>query len=213
MISAQLIQYLEQKGFSLDFPSYDTLDQPIIEILLENNQRLTLALPLLFQQQFDYDKIKNIILSHSQGASLLEQFHKIILIAHKIFNLENKTIYHLNEIIKKNKIQAFFDENEFQYYFSSFQDFERKNAIQQEQLFKEQITIRSKLQTNKALAILFSPAKLRIMQKIYTHETLTNTELKYYYKAIRPLIFAILQEDLQKYLGIIESVKKIKLMH
>ena len=54
MISAQLIKYLEQKGFSLDFPSYNQIEEPIIEILLENNQRLLLALPLLLQEKFNY---------------------------------------------------------------------------------------------------------------------------------------------------------------
>ncbi|MBI3033444.1 hypothetical protein HYY69_08275 [Candidatus Woesearchaeota archaeon] len=210
MISAQLFTYLEKKGFSLDFPSYNTIEEPIIEILLENNSRILLALPLLLHEKFSYEIITKRLLSYSSGSLLLKQFHRIILITNKIFLSENIDNSLLKEIIDQHSIHEPFDDNEFQYYLSSFQEFQTNAKQEQEIIIKEQIAIRSKLQLNKALALLFAPAKLIIMQKIYSHETLTNTELKYYYKAIRPLIFAILQEDAQKYLKIIESIKKYK---
>lgn len=67
---------------------------------------------------------------------------------------------------------------------------------------------RNTLNLNKTLSILFSPGKLRIMKKIYAHEPLSNTELKYYYRAIRPICLAISPQDIQKYTTLIEFTKK-----
>ena len=57
MISVKLIKDLEREGFSLDFPSYDSNEDRIIDILREDNQRLNLAIPLILRYEFDYKKI------------------------------------------------------------------------------------------------------------------------------------------------------------
>ena len=59
MISAKLIKDLEREGFSLEFPSYESNEERILEILKENNPRLNLAMPLLLQYKFDYKEIIN----------------------------------------------------------------------------------------------------------------------------------------------------------
>ena len=84
-------------------------------------------------------------------------------------------------------------------------DNHRKRA---EEGFAESIKLRSKLNTNKSLSILFSPGKIKIMDKIFNHEKLSNSELKYCYRPIRPSIHSILNKNLQDYTKIIDSLKK-----
>ncbi|MBU0929720.1 MAG: hypothetical protein KJ623_01470, partial [Nanoarchaeota archaeon] len=100
--------------------------------------------------------------------------------------------------------------NQFQYYYDSFKEAIGNIKEDKEEILEEQIKSRGKLNTNKALSIIFAPGKIKIMSKIFNHETLTNSELKYYYRSIRPLILAILNENLQKYVRIIESARKIR---
>ena len=203
MISARLIKDLEKKGFNLDFPGYASNEEEIIEILKEKNERLYLATPLLLQGEFDY---KGIIAK--LNAKSIKGFNHIILIANKIFRLENIDNRYINKIIKEFNIKS--NINQFQYYHDSFKESIRNIKGIKEEILEEQIKIRGKLNTNKALSNIFSPGKIRIIGKIFNHELLTNSELKYYYRSIRPLILSILNENLQKYVRIIESIKKIR---
>ncbi len=204
MISAKLIKDLEKQGFELEFPSYTSNEEEIIDILKEKNERLYLAIPLLLKQNFDYKKIAGKL----NKAETLD-FNKIILIADRIFNSE-KINTNIKQIIIKNHIKGAINKNEFQYYYDAFKQFAKKEEKIIEESQQEQLNIRSSLTTNEALSKIFSPAKIRIMAKILAHEKLTNTELKYYYKAIKPLIHSILNENLQKYLNIIEETKKYR---
>ncbi len=204
MISAKLIKDLEREGFRLDFPNYDSNDSRIIEILKQDNERLNLAIPLLLQYEFDYKKIINKLNTIRKN-----NFDKITIIANKIFQTEQIDNSDLKKIIKNNKIKKRISNDEFKYYHDSFKDFIKNTKKNEEIYFKEQIKIRGKLNLNKALSNIFAPAKLRIMKTIFNHEPLTNTELKYYYRSIRPLILSILNENLQKYLRIIESIRKL----
>jgi len=211
MISARLIKDLEREGFSLDFPSYESNEERIIEILKESNPRLNLAMPLLLRYKFDYRKIEGKLSSIKIGTELIKNFKKIIIISNKIFELEGIDYRHLESIIKENKIREKIKKEEFGYYYDSFKEFARKREEESESYFKEQIKIRGKLSINKSLSNIYSPGKLRIMSKIFNHEPLTNTELKYYYRSIRPLNLAVLNEDMQKYARIIESIRKLRL--
>ena len=206
MISAKLIKDLEKKGFELDFPSYESNEERIIEILNEKNPRLNLAIPLLLQNEFNYKKIIDKL-----EPNLINEFNKILIISEKIFKLENIDATIIGDILKKNKISIRTKQDEIQYYYDSFKEYIKKKEKQKENIFKKHIKIRGKLNTNKALSIIFSPGKRKILEKIFGHESLTNSELKYYYRSIRPLILSILNENLQKYVRIIEGSKKYKI--
>ena len=210
MIPAKLIKDLEKLGFQLDFPTYKSNEERIFDILKTNNQRLFLAIPLLLQYNFDYDVIigKLSSLKKEQAEELNKQFKKILIITNRIFTLERLNNYDIQNAIDKYSIKEDIKNEEFRYYYDSFKDFTRKTTEIEDEKFKKNIKLRGKLNINKSLSKIFSPAKLRIMEKIFQHEKLTNTELKYYYKAISPLISAILNESMDQYLRIIDSSKK-----
>lgn len=210
MISARLLKDLERFGFELDFPSYGSNEERIFEIFKENSQRLYLAIPLLLQHKIDYDLIIHKVssLKKDSASSLIKQFNKILIISNRIFMLEGLDNHHIQDIITKYLIKEDISEDEFRHYYNSFKDFFRRVATIREEDLKESVKIRSKLNINKSLSTIFSPAKLRIMEKIFNHDKLTNTELKYHYKSIKPLINAILNENMQQYLRIIDSSKK-----
>jgi len=203
MISARLMKSLEEEGFSLDFPNYASNEERIIEILTEDNERLLLALPLLFQDNFDYKRIKSRL-----NQKLLRKLNSIILITGMIFQQEKIERTNLKGIIKEHSIKGKISKAEFTYYYDSFKEFKKNKGKEEESILKKQISLRGGLNLNQALAKIYSPGKLRIMEKIFNHEELSNTELKYYYRSIRPLILAILNEDMRKYLRIVEESKK-----
>ena len=203
MISAKLIKDLEKQGFGLEFPAYSSNEERILDILKEENERLDLAIPLLLQYDFDYSKIKKKL-----SSKLIKKFTKIIMISDKVFKLKDIKNDYLKKLIKENKIKETITKTEFQYFFDSFEASIKNLESRDDDFLKEQINIRGKLNTNRALSEIYSPGKLRIMDKIFNHELLSNTELKYYYRAIRPLTLSILNENLQKYIRIIESTKK-----
>ena len=210
MIPAKLIKDLEKIGFQLDFPTYKSNEDRIFDTLKTNNQRLFLAIPLILQYNFNYDIIINKLssLNKDEADRLIEQFNKILIITNKIFTLESLNNYDIQNTINKHSIKENIKDEEFRYYYDSFKDFSRKTAGIEDEKFRENIKFRGKLNTNKSLSEIFSPAKRRIMEKIFQHEKLTNTELKYYYRGIRPLMHAILNESMSEYLRIIDSSKK-----
>ena len=201
MIPAKLIKDLEKKGFKLDFPSYTSGEERIIDILNQKNSRLNLAIPILLQYEFDYGKIiKNL------DNKMIKEFNKIILITNKIFEKEKLPNDHLGIIIGKFKIREKIAE--FDYFYNSFRDLMKSAEHDKEKSLNEQLDARERLGINKSLKEIFSPGKRRIMDKIFNHEKLTNTELKYYYRSIKPLIQAILNDEMQRYIRVIESSKK-----
>ncbi len=207
MIPAKLIKDLERIGFQLDFPSYKSNEERIIEILKTNNQRLFLAIPLLLEH-FDYDVIINKLDSLDSAGKLIWQFNKILVIADKIFVLESLDNHDIQNAIGRHSLKEDATDEEFSYYYDSFKDFSRRTTDIEDENLRENIKLRGRLNTNKSLSEIFSPAKIRIMEKVFQHEKITNTELKYYYKSIRPIIHAILNESMVQYLRIIESSKK-----
>lgn len=203
MISARLIKELEKEGFKLDFPGYESNEDKILEILNENNLRLNLALPLLLRYKFDYEKI---ILRLSK--QMAKNFNRVLLISNKIFLEEKIENEHLQKIIDKHNLKKKTAEDEYNYFYDSFKEFTRKSERDSEEKLIKQLKLRGTLNTNLALSAIFSPGKIRIMNKIFHHIPLNNTELKYYYRSIRPLSRAILNDNLQKYIRINEANKK-----
>jgi|SRR3989344_2267513 len=203
MISAKLIKSLEQEGFSLEFPGYASNEIRIIEIIKSNNERLLLALPLLLQHKFDYAKI----IKHLNGKNK-NIFNRLIFITREIFKREKIKSPYLAAIIKKQRIHQKIPAEELEYYSTSFKSSQKQKEIKTKDDLTKLIDMRGTLNLNQALALIYSPGKRRIMDKIFNHEILTNTELKYYYRSIRPLSLAILNENMPKYLRIIESTKK-----
>lgn len=203
MISAKLIKSLEKEGFSLEFPDYASNEEKIRAILKEENERLLLALPLLLQYEFDYATIISKLKPQQ-----IKIFNKLIIIANTIFEKEKIDNAHLLLIIQKHHFARKIQKEEFAYYYDNFNYFQKNKEGEKEKKLIAQTDIRSKLNLNQSLSTIFSPGKERIMEKIFNHEPLSNTELKYYYRSIRPLLQAILNENLRNYAGIIEATKK-----
>ena len=204
MASAKLIKSLEKRGFFLEFPEYDNFEEEIIEIIKENNPKIILSLPLLLMESFDYLKIY-----HKLNSKQKKEFNNIILISEKIYR-EQKFKNNLKRLIKENNIKEIFSKDEFQKFYDAFKESQLNKDKDQQGTIENQSKLRLNLDLNKDLKNLFSPAKIRIMNKIFNHEKLTNTELKYYYKAISNIDKAVLNPAMQNYLRIIEITKKEK---
>ncbi|MCX6746647.1 MAG: hypothetical protein NTU63_00760 [Candidatus Pacearchaeota archaeon] len=202
MASAKLIKALEKEGFFIEFPSYETKEEMIMEIIKENNPRLSMSISLFLRGSFDY---KGIIKKLNKEE--IKRFNKFLLISEKIYNKENLQ-NDLKEIIKENKIKASFSKEEFDNSYDSFKEAQPKRNQAEQKIIEKQTKLRLNLDLNKSLGVLFSPAKIKIMEKIFNHEKLTNTELKYYYKAISNINRSVLNPSLQDYLKIIELAKK-----
>ena len=203
MASAKLIKSLEKKGFLLDFPEYDSTEEEIIEILKEINPRIMLSLPLLLIEEFDYHKVCSKL-----NPLQKKEFDKTILISEKIYKIEHLS-NRLDELIKEEKIKPDFSKREFEAFYDSFKESQFNTEKKQQKITEKQSKLRLNLDLNKDLKTLFSPAKIRIMDKIFNHKSLTNTELKYYYKAISNINKAVLNPSMQDYLRIIETTKKV----
>jgi hypothetical protein len=203
MISAKLVKDLEKRGFELDFPGFGSTEEELLEIIRSGNPRFFLAIPILLREPFDYVALCRKL---SRGERSL--FNRMVLIANAIFRLEKIENAHLAEDIRRYKIKGKIDKGELGRYHSAFKETLQRSLRAKEAALDEQAGLRDRLGTNKALSSIFSPGKMRIMEKIFNHEPLTNTELKYYYRSIRPLIGSILNDSLQKYCRTIWSAKK-----
>lgn len=201
MEDAKLIKSLERKGFFLDFPEYDSIEEEIIEIMKKDNPRILLSLPLFLMEQFDYRKICSKLNSKQK-----KELDKAILISEKIYKKENIQ-NRLKELIKNSKIK--FSSGEFNEFYSTFKEARLNREKTEQKSIERQSKLRLNLGLNKDIKTLFSPAKIMIMEKIFNHEKLTNTELKYYYRAISNIDKAVLNPALQDYLRIIETTRKV----
>ena len=203
MPSAKLIKALEREGFFLEFPGYSSKEGLIAEILKEDNPRIRISLPLFLIGPIDYKGITSKL-----KAAQKKEFNKAIIISEKIYKAEGIE-NDLKRLIKENKLKASFSKQEFEEYYNSFKESRINIEKDKQKILEKQSKLRLNLDLNKSLMVLFSPAKIRIMEKIFNHEKLTNTELKYYYKAISNINKASLNPSLQDYLKVIEITKKI----
>ncbi len=202
MPSAKLIKTLENKGFYLDFPTYGSSEEIIIEILKEHNPRLNYSIPIFLVDNLDYKKIQSKL-----DINQKKELDKIILISEKIYKKESISSQ-IKDLIKEHNIKGKFSDQEFENYSGAFDESRMKADEKTQEIIKKQSKLRLNLDLNKSLAVLFSPAKIRIMSKIFNHEKLSNTELKYYYRSISNINKAVLNPSIQDYLRNIEISKK-----
>ena len=203
MPSAKLIKALEKEGFFLEFPEYYSNEEIVFEILKEDNPRITLCLPLFLRKGIDYKTI-----SSKLNPKKRKELNRAIAISDKIYKKE-KIENTLSGIIKQNRIKVNFSEQEFKEFYDSFKESRARLKENEQKIIEKQSKLRLNLDLNKCMSVLFSPAKIKIMEKIFNHKLLTNTELKYYYKSISNINKAVLNPNLQDYLRIIEITKKI----
>jgi hypothetical protein len=204
MTSAKLIKTLEKEGFFLEFPSYDSIEEIIIEIIKEGKERLNASLTLFLNNHIDYRKIIGKL-----NIQQKKELDKIIFISEKIYtkeNINNETKKTINE----NHIKSSFTKEEFNNFYDSFKEAQLRKNNYEQKIIEKQSKLRLNLDLNKSLTVLFSPAKIKIMEKIFNHQKLTNTELKYYYRAISNIDKSILNPSLQDYLRVIEITRKEK---
>ena len=202
MPDAKLIKTLEREGFFLEFPRYSSMEEIILAILNERNPRIIPSLPLFLMFFFDYQKIVSQITSEEKRA-----FDEAILISEALYEKEHIE-NHLQKMIRKNNIRAKFSEKQFEEFYSSFKEAWLAKNKEEQKNIEKQSRLRLNLDLNYSLRVLFSPAKVRILNKIFNHQTLTNTELKYYYRAISNINKSVLNVSLQNYLRVIEMTKK-----
>lgn len=196
MLSAKALKQLEIEGFEIIFQS-EPKEKIFLEVFQENNPRLDLALPLLLaDSNFNYkilEKIKE------------NKLKKILAITKNIFEEEGIINENFSKICQKIGLHPYTKE-EKEYFHSHFIEFQKNKEARE----KLHIDIKAKIELNKDIAKLFAPGKRKILQKISNYEPLTNTELKYYYRAIRPLIKTLLSEEIRNYAKAIDSIKPIK---
>ncbi len=204
MLSARLIKALEKKGFLIEFPDYNSNEELILEIIKENNPRINLSLTLFLDDEFDYGKIKSLI-----DEIKLKELNKIIIISEEIYKKEGIK-NNLKDLIKKNKIKSKPDKGEFNEFYNAFRESSIIKLENEQKIIEKQSKLRLNLDLNKNLRVLFSPAKIKIMGKIFNHERLTNTELKYFYRSISNINKAVLSPSLVDYLRVIEISKKFR---
>ena len=204
MPDAKLIKTLEREGFFLEFPRYSSMEEIILAILNERNPRIIPSLPLFLMFFFDYQKIVSQITREEKRT-----FDEVILISEALYKKEHiKNM--LGEVIRKKNIHAKFSEEQFEEFYSSFKEARLAKNQEEQKSIEKQSRLRLNLDLNNSLRVLFSPAKIRILNKIFNHELLTNTELKYYYRAISNINKSVLNVSLQSYLRVIEMSKKHK---
>ena len=76
MASAKLIKSLEGKGFFLEFPEYEDIEEEIIEILKEDNFRILLSLPLLLNKEFNYKNLIKIGFLNDEVKDNIEKYER-----------------------------------------------------------------------------------------------------------------------------------------
>jgi len=199
----ELIKSLEREGFQLNYPDNLSTEEKIIDILKEKEERLYLAIPLLIEKGFDYNKIKKELLKFKEGKTLLNNFNKILIISKEIFKKTKRNYKNIEKIISTNKIKSKINKKEFEYYLEEFK--ESKRAVEKKIFQGDDLEKIKKIESFKALETIFSPAKIRIMRKIYDFKELTPTEKAYYYRDIKPLIDALLNKELQSYLEVVKK--------
>jgi hypothetical protein len=201
----ELMKSLEREGFELNYPDSLTNEEKIIEILKEKEGRIYLAIPLLLEKEFNYEKIKRELIKKKDGKNLMNTFNKLILISKEIFKKKKKNFEKLDKIILENKMKKCFTKKELEYFLEEYG--ESKRALEKKRFEMGNLEQRKKIDSFRAMETIFSPAKMRILRKIYEFKELNPTERMYYYRDIKPLIDSILDRNLQEYLEIVRGIR------
>ena len=77
MTNAKLIKALEKKGFELNFPSYDSNEDLIINILRERDARIDAAIPLCLKEEFNYKEIHHKLTTNKIDEYLIDNLKNL----------------------------------------------------------------------------------------------------------------------------------------
>lgn len=206
MISAKLIKSLEYFGFELELPMISSRKELIRKILEENNNRLNYSFPLIIETM-DTKELKELYSEIYKEKKYLKIFKKLLFLSQEIFKIENKANnliesldISFDDIQKPTKtIKQYFLE-EYRRAKSNFMKKELENNLQ---IAKDA----KKIDLNMNLKKIFSSGKIKILNKIINHQTLSRTEYNYYSSRIKPILNSILDENIKIYLNSIKNTK------
>jgi hypothetical protein len=212
MISAKLMKELEKEGFELNFPKYESKKEILLDIIRTNNMRL--LTPFIFlisklneKEIFDlYNEIKK-----SSDKVELVRFRTYLKLTIGTLKRAKQKIPESikkigNKLILEKNVTEMLTEEDYKINLKRMKEFRDARDSKIALKFANDST---NFIFNTKLIKLFPEGKRKILKKIISHEQLTRSEYNYYSSRIKPIIEAILDDDIKTYLKSALKTKKI----